>query len=741
MNEKAPLGFNQETPLGFYDFFARPEQILTSRYTDTLGASVRGNEDAKKFQELFGDAFNHHIVTYLDAEPELKLLLDDPDRFITADSLTCHFLDKLYKLPRIYENKNREYDEQDYIGYDKFLQKITASAVTGGGANGEMFGTNRISFLVGDIGSGKSLLLCKIIRDIIRKKFAVRPQHDYLVLPVYFDFETRMKGLSAELLDIESELFSRLSNCLLEAIQHFQVFREKSTAIVNAANYEYGNPEMKFIALVKNAHDAGIRLLLVLDNIDGYHYYYSKYAFFNKYRERQLQRMKANIGFLSSVLTDGSRLGLLGMSVLIAARHYVFQECLHTNYAESNLKFSGAVYHLETANEVDVVGARMSLLEKAISAIVNHPRLQKVGAGFQDALEPIGKFLGYREDVAALLKEEGHRARPMLKTIRKLSHHGNRGLVTFFSKLRLDYRTQAELVDRFLFHKPHTLVLLYIANLLPRYSQERGHFPNLFLVDGLVQKKVDFEEAHKEHLHTYWLKYLLLSYINAQIEGTVTVGELNRLFVRKGHFDETIFLLALGSLATSEEFGCIEPDPGGFTSLRRVRITERGKALVSQWGDIKAQFCFSFTYLQLVVDDYLMSYPTSMFKKIYVADIDLKYLFEDDLKYSKKNGDYLKAKMRCVLAFLKVLKESYKQEEELRRPLFDHLKNTSPTVLLDFDELKNSLFEQFRRITTAFDRTQQLMGELQRYWDDIERSPESAEQIKRYFSSNAMIEE
>ncbi len=64
---------NDNPALGFLDFFRRPEQVISDLYTDQLGASVGGDDNARKSQNLFSDAFGHHVDVFLDAAPELVL--------------------------------------------------------------------------------------------------------------------------------------------------------------------------------------------------------------------------------------------------------------------------------------------------------------------------------------------------------------------------------------------------------------------------------------------------------------------------------------------------------------------------------------------------------------------------------------------------------------------------------------------------------------------------------------------
>lgn len=731
--------------LGFFSFFGRPDHVITDLYHDQLGASIGGNELATKYQNLFSDAFGHHIQIAFETPPAIQVQAQDYRRVVTADSLTAYFLDNLYRVPTLYESPNGTHSAADIISYDLFLRSISGTAVTRTTGTSDTIGSNRFSFIIGDIGTGKTLLVSKIIRDILTQQRDA-PEQDYLTVPIYFDFENEMRSDSGQLLPIRDEFFDRLGRSLLRTAQGSSLFKHRAEPLTTLWNDHYGTHEAKFVTLVQTAHRVGLRPLLILDNIDGYHYYYSKYTFFERYRQQQIDSVQANISYLSSILTSGHRLGLLGMAVVIVARRYVYTECIHTVKPETPLEAPGSVFQLEPANEVEIVASRMDLFSEAIQKIESDPRLRTFGEDYKRSLERIRTLLGLRQKATALRDrdEDSTEARKVLTLIRRLCHHGNRGMVTFLSNLRLDYRDRSSLMERFLWYKPYTLALLYISDLRKRYSQLQGHFPNMFLVDGLIQKRPEFADAHKPHVHTYWLKYLILAYVNAQEGQTATERELRRLFVTVGDFDDTLFRLALGSLATSREFGCLDPEPGEYSIPGRVQITDRGATLVSEWRDRGVPFCLTFTYLQLIVDDPLMSYPLSMLSKIYISQIDLGYLFADEATYINRNSEYLELKMKSVLALLRVLETAYGCEEELRPRLFSQLKERSPSVLLNFNSIVESLFDQFRRISRTFSDTTKasmLMTDLRRYWRDICASPEPENEIRSYLASELPIEE
>ncbi len=703
-------------------------------------ASVGKDTNALKYQNLFSDAFDHHVLPYLDGPAELKVLADDSSRFLTADSLNSYFLDKLYNLPNIYYGSNSSVTKEDQIEYADFVRRISDDPVTSNQAESEMHGSNRVSFLLGEIGTGKTLLLCKVIRDMILTQRAAQNSEIPLLVPVYFNFDKAMVDGSGPPLDIDPHFYSRLGAAILAALDKFTMFRDKTQSLVAAANIQYPNDEVRLNAVIRTAHKCGLRLLLILDNIDRYHFYFSKYTFFEKGRQKQLESLRGNMGKLSCMFTSGESLGLLGLSVLIAARRYVYDDCMPSENQESSTRFNGSVYQLANIDEMDVVQKRLDLFDEAIAQIESKPRLRPVGEDFKKSLQQIGMLLGLEVTRTKLQESASLPARTVILTVRQLCHHGNRGLVSFLSSLKLDYRENSKVIGRLFWDKPHTLILLYMTDLRKRYSQAWGHFPNLFLVDALVQPDSEFEEAHQPHIHTYWLKYLILAYVNSRPGDSPSITTLRRIFVTYGRYEEHLFRLALGSLSTSTEFGCLKAIPSNHPDSVRVQITERGKALFSRSDRDNSPFCFTFNYLQLVVDDYQMSYPRSIFDQVYVKGIDLGYLFAEELTYHNRNADYLARKMKCAFAFLKVLEESYKLEMGFRQAMFNHFRHESPAVLLDFDRILDRLFEEFRRISSPMPNSDKFFVEIMTYWKKLKVDTRTRDELKQYFSEKVPIE-
>jgi hypothetical protein len=730
--------------MSYFDYFTRPNQHYSvASYRNRLVAETEETEfnESAKYQTLFADSFGHHVQFNLDTPPTITLQLNNITRFITSDSLTSYFLDNLYTPPNIYLSQNTKLRPADKRTFKFFLDRISDTPVTRVNVDGDTEGSNLMTFLVGDVGTGKTLLLCKAVRELKRREreSIAKGEHGALLLPVYFDFEIEMRGDGGQLLDIDDAFYGKIVSSIFRSIEQTHYIFSRLGARPLVPESEYPTNVARLISLVRQLHKSNLRILLILDNLDGYHYHYSKYTFFPQYHRQLVDSIQRNITGLTTAVSHGEQLGMLGLSIVIAARRYVYQDCMHTRSPEASAEFSGAVFQLDDADEVEVVTRRLALFEAAITKIESEPRLKKYGEDYKKTLSRLRLLFGIRD--AAQTEHVKPISASAMKTLRQLCHHGNRDLIAFLSNLRLDHKEETELIERFFWDKPHTLILLYIADLCERYTQAHEHFPNLFLVDALALRDPDFPEAHLPHVHTYWLKYFMLAYVASRPDGIANTSQIRRLFVDLGKFEENLVRLTLGSLSTSRQSRCLEPEAGEKTIPSNVATTSRGRFLVSNWEDFGTPFCFSFTYLQLVVDDYLLSYPNVFWQQIYARDTNLEYLFSSPSEYGRSNRTYLEKKMKNVLAFLFLLRVSLEAEKKKRPELFNELSKSAPSIVPNFDALEISLMEQYRRILNPPQNWHTVLADLDVYASELQRDKNGLRKaIGQYFEAPRNID-
>jgi hypothetical protein len=736
-------------------YFKRPNQeYSTEIYGNRLRADVAESEsnESLKYQTLFAECFGHHVQFNLDIPPELTVVHNSNRRLVELDGLTSYFLEKLYVPPVLFESENFPPPVETKRNYSYFLHHILENPSTKKVTNGGTEGSNLITHLIGEIGTGKTLLLCKTIRDIVKEQTERNLQghsspvsyKDPLVLPVYFDFETQMKSGASDgkLKDINDDFYRALFTSIVNTISQTPYTK----SLVDGAtvySFQASSAQTALIDLIQHIRSIGIRLIILFDNMDGYHYIYSKYAFFIEYYKEQLDSIRRNITELIYAFTQGQNFGMRGLSIIFAARKVVYRDCVLVSRPEASAGFLGTVFQIANTDSNQVVRVRMDLFTAAINKLESDPSTKRLGVEYRKTLERLRVLLGL-ENASRLLSEPSSSSETAI-TLSHLGHHGNRSLVEFYRSLQLDHRNDGILFDRFFNEKPFSLILLYIAHLCERYTQAEGHFPNLFLVDAMVIQDPRFPLAHKPHIQTYWLKYLILSLVYKAPNQKLNTRFLRSLLCKDGGFEEDLFYLTLGSLSMSRESRCLEPEGGEKNSIpERVVLTDRGRCLMKSIPGHKSAFCFSFTYLQLIVDDYLMSYPIPMFSDIYIPDVSLKYLSADQLTYDREVLRYLDKKMHSVLAFLALLRTSFEIERKRKRSTFEILERESwyKEALPDFKIIERDMYFQFDKILKNIDPRQHLLNRLHEFSGLLNQNePSLRRHLEEYFESGIKVVE
>ena len=298
----------------------------------------------------------------------------------------------------------------------------------------------------------------------------------------------------------------------------------------------------------------------------------------------------------------------------------------------------------------------------------------------------------------------------------QLSHHGLRSFIDFLDRIPIDCRSDYEIINRLFQEQPSHLVRLFISDLRKRYSQQHGHFPNLFLVDATIQPDPGFKECYGPHLHTYWLKYWILKYI--ALRTVVTFNKLADLFVNRGGFSDSLFRLALGSLAAVNESAClcVEHDH----STVRIAATPRGRFLVLSPSAKVAEFCLSFDYLQLVIDDPQLSLPKPWFDLVHV-NADLGYVLRSSPKYGDGSWKYLQQKMPAALRFLRILKASHNCEAKAHQEIVADL-ISDISIAPDFDRVSAYLLNTFEHLLRGLPH-EEFASKLRNLWKEMDADP------------------
>jgi hypothetical protein len=156
----------------FADYFLRVGEVLplSSRKKFSKPITTRTKSgDAAKLVNLFVDCFDHH-TRCSDREPVKALGLlppQDPRRHISRDLLFLHFLDFHYRPPRISDIPEEVTNSSDYREPIRYLcREISTFPITASPATNTKIGSNTFTYLTGEVGVGKSLLVASLFREL-----------------------------------------------------------------------------------------------------------------------------------------------------------------------------------------------------------------------------------------------------------------------------------------------------------------------------------------------------------------------------------------------------------------------------------------------------------------------------------------------------------------------------------------------------------------------------------------------
>lgn len=719
----------------YLEKFTRGERRLDVEelkyYTESIRI-VSKNLDNTKLQNLYRDCFGPHVTDYFGSRKDGIYLSNQNDRLVAADNLTHVFLTSHYKIPDVYQSISTKPEVETKLDITEFKSRVTTNPIDVCSESSYDLGTNKVTYLIGDVGVGKSTFLSRLVMDLVDD-----PNLDadgFRVVPIIYDFEIRHKD-GAKLKNIDESFWADLYSLVYQTIAS-----NKELASIGVPDEIAINPIVQgggfhrelihyLRQLIHHLALKKIRLFFIFDNLDRYHFHYTKYSFFNDYAAEQFESVKSNISVLVNMF-DKKDLWASGLCVLFVCRRYLYDYLSNFDDVAPKDNHFG-VFQLLSTSTGAVVASRWDLFESAVKAVDTVAKATKTKA-FNEYLQHLRGVM-IVEDTAAYHRQSDSAA---LDALARLGHNGHRSLVKFLASLPLRYK-DTDAINRLLVNQPHLLVLLYIANNHQRYSQDQSHFPNLFLSDAVVSPNKEFSQAHQPHEHTYWLKYLILKYlsIREQERDYCTAEDIFNVFSGNERYAEHLVKLVLGSLCTSGEFSCVEIGYNSTSSITdcRLTLTERGKYLVGHdhrlfGGGHPIDFCFNFHYLQLIVDDKLLAFPKQWFNKVFLPSSKYGYLYLSDDEYGQIAPRVILSKIDAVFHFLKMLEACLEFEKQEKYNLFQELSNKK--VIPDFRAINHEMLSTSERLLGALNR----LDDLNRF-EDLERSLRYDRQIEEFFLS------
>ncbi len=166
-------------------------------------------------------------------------------------------------------------------------------------------------------------------------------------------------------------------------------------------------------------------------------------------------------------------------------------------------------------------------------------------------------------------------------------------------------------------------------------------------------------------------------------------------------YEDSIVRLCLGSFAHVDcsyvvdiEFAPCKEDRASHV-VSEINLSNRGNRLAKSFVD-------SFTYLQLIVDDYYLPIPRCVGEHFKYDNIDYGYLVESSSVYRESLNRMLQKKIKQVYVFLEILRVSLEYEKEAFSDVFEQL-NKYKIPIPNVDDIEKRVRYDLDKIMSRFD--------------------------------------
>lgn len=649
--------------------------------------------------QIFSFCFQHHIL-----DRPFKSHFKEPGQDLSDLKVThaFHANDAQFQLCSFK-------DESTLINVDTFFSELTKSTANPDTITAATIGPNRVVALIGKVGTGKSTFLSHLL---VRQYQSIKSNQ-------LFAFRVDVEAFAGR--DADKQLFfAQLCRRLQdEVIERFYsdksfwiaMFDEIGPASISSDRDIAATQYLRVIRAIyieiwsRYQH----RGLLLLDNIDKYYYLFDRASFSDEGAERRRSAMSKLQQILLEFSSPVGGLSGCALSVLVALRRHTLHFLQAENFAapSGTLRFDdilgSSAFRLSPPSAEAVVASRMSLMKRVVSfAAPEHKR--------NDLVQSVDRMWNVWTSVLNPHARGSKAGRRMLDDLSSLMHHGHRSLVDHLCLYRWAASDQVSFSRMFRSYGPS--ILLFALSQRQRYSQVECRFPNLFLVRGELgssQNEIVPEGLRAPHRQTYWLKFLILDYVFQQkkLGRLVTRDSILSVFARgsvlDGFYEKHLVELVLGSLCQVDGSYCIDPEygtglEGNGVAVNDILLTSRGRFLVER-------FCFSFEYLQLVVEDYMLELPTADALREFSDGFslpdnqDYSYLVKRYEDYASSSVSMVKFKGRLVARLLLLLEVALEYETRRRFAAFEILGRRG-LKLPDFSEVRASVAAAVSRILT-----------------------------------------
>lgn len=302
---------NPQQAMNYRKFFVRGEKRLSSEQGKAYSTQipVRGTaiEDVR-LNNLYRDCFSIHVTDYFGAPTEKLIESSQEDRLVAADNITARFIKEYYTPPKILPTREAATESPqesvEGLDLDKFVKRISTNPIDACTLDSLELGTNKVTYLIGDVGLGKSTFIARMHLEC---SGSARDSTGYRVIPVVYDFEARHKD-GERLKAIGEEFWADLYTHIYQTIssRHDIAVEAGLDAVVinpRLSDTTYHPFLIHYLRqLIHHLARRKIRLVIVFDNLDRYHFRYTKMAQIPLFQRSPLSNVFTRFETLSRTL-------------------------------------------------------------------------------------------------------------------------------------------------------------------------------------------------------------------------------------------------------------------------------------------------------------------------------------------------------------------------------------------------------------------------------------------------------
>lgn len=657
----------------------RKSYILRKAHPDhaePIRSAINLTSSDKDFNQITRYVFGHHELS--DFRPITSSAVDISNELAVSKFFhSYHFRD--VTLHQGASDRNPPMDE-------KSIFRLFTDATWGQG-------NNHVRFFVGGIGSGKTTYLC----NYMYKKFGQFTHAKIVPIRVNLDVEDdhSARSLSENLRVIINTTVTQIETNRHISSSEASALKRDCRIPKDADDKELDIILSHLLELIYVRHS--LRVSYVIDNID-FLYHLGDRGFFSKtVHEDQETAYSAILDLISFFWRKKGefRTASLGVNIVFSVRKDTL-EFIRSRQKEVPItgmdEMSFCIEGSDKAVALEIIESRFEMLSELIEKVPEQgKRLQflKTAKTLRDA---------YRKPTMAGLI--------LFDDLWKLCRRGLRDIIdqmADYSWLEFHDERRQSATLRFA-TQYYPSIIAYGTDGCRRYSQFSGNLPNLFLINAAVDNNEYAVDPNfkAKHFYTLWLKWLMLSYIKARYDETVTSDDLVATMCGGNGraYSEDLVRYVLGALTETPSAELIEVDigadgDGGRTGfVRDMGLTRRGEYLLTD-------FSATFSYFQMVVDDWRLLIPKKLKGDFGYLDPDYSYLVASDDDYGSQVKKIVERKGQQSLKLAVLLDECLKYERRLYPNVFERIEEAGVRIDVDSGRYFTPLRKDIQRAGRA----------------------------------------